>query len=152
MIKNSNRGERAVRVAKWNSSRPWFTHAAFAIFFGLGVVLVSANAHARGDKIRGAALAESWCQSCHIIDKKGTGRAIDQAPAFPVIANDPRKSPGYLQQWLSRSHPQMPNFNLGHRDIVDLIAYIHSLSDAPAKDPQNKEKTLKKTRRDASLR
>lgn len=66
--------------------------------------------------------------SCHIIDKQGAGTAVDPAPPFPLIANDRKKTPAYLQQWLSTSHPQMPNFNLGRREIVDLIAYIKSLA------------------------
>ena len=87
-----------------------------------------AQAQTRGDSMRGFALAESWCVSCHIIDKKGTGRAIDPAPPFPLIAGDPRKTPGYLHMWLTSSHPQMPNLNLGRREINDLIAYIRSLA------------------------
>jgi mono/diheme cytochrome c family protein len=96
----------------------------------LGVASGTLKAQTAGDAVRGAALAESWCQTCHIIDKKGTGQSVDPAPAFPLIASDPKKTPGYLQRWLSTSHPQMPNFNLGRREIVDLIAYIQTLKPA----------------------
>ena len=88
----------------------------------------SAQAQKSGDAMRGSTLAESWCKSCHIIDKRGTGTAMDSAPPFPVIAHDPKKTPAYMQRWLSTSHAQMPNFNLGRREIVDLIAYIKSLA------------------------
>ena len=98
--------------------------AATSLYLATG----SAQAQKRGDAMRGAALAESWCRSCHIIDKIGSGTAVDPAPPFPLIANDPRKTPAYLQRWLSTSHPQMPNFNLGRREIVDLIAYIRTLA------------------------
>ena len=95
-----------------------------------GVCLATGSAQAQksGDAVRGAALAESWCSTCHIIDKRGAGTTIDPAPPFPLIANDPKKTPAYLQRWLSTSHPQMPNFNLGRREMVDLIAYIKSLA------------------------
>ena len=126
----------------------WSTRVTLALL-AAGMLTATANAQASGDKIRGAALAESWCVSCHIIDKRGTGRAVDPAPPFPLIANDPKKTFGYLQQWLSTSHPQMPNFNLGHREIVDLIAYIRSLRPSPVQDPKNSKSLIKK-RRDAS--
>lgn len=77
--------------------------------------------------MRGASLAESWCTACHIVDNKGTGTSVDPAPPFPMVAKDPKNTPEFLQAWLSTSHPQMPNFHLGHREIVDIIAYITSL-------------------------
>lgn len=86
--------------------------------------------------MRGAALAESWCSTCHIIDKRGTGTSIDPAPPFPLIANDIRKTSAYLRNWLSTSHPQMPNFNLGRREIDDLTAYIRSLATVPLDRPK----------------
>ena len=61
---------------------------------GWYIALGSAQAQTAGDAVRGSTLAESWCASCHIIDPKGTGRAVDLAPAFPPIASDPKKTPG----------------------------------------------------------
>lgn len=103
---------------------------ALAIVLSTSLYLIPADAHAQksGNPMRGAALADSWCSSCHIIDKKGGGNAVDPAPPFPVIANDPKKTSAYLQAWLSTRHPQMPNFNLARREIMDLSAYIRSLS------------------------
>lgn len=94
----------------------------------IGLCLMTGNAQgqSRGDAIRGAALADSWCKSCHIVDKKGNGTAIDPAPPFPQIAKDPKKTTAYLKNWLGTSHPQMPNFNLGRREVEDLIAHIRS--------------------------
>ncbi len=76
---------------------------------------------------------------------------MDPAPPFPLIANDPDKTPAYLQHWLSTSHPQMPNFNLGRREIVDLIAYIRSLATPPVHRPGNKKSQIKPSH-DASNR
>ena len=100
------------------------TAAAVAGFLATGG---TAGAQATGDAMRGASLAESWCVACHVVDNKGTGRTVDLAPPFARVANDPRKTPGALKQWLARSHPQMPNFNLGRREIDDLVAYIQTL-------------------------
>jgi mono/diheme cytochrome c family protein len=135
--KRSNKGDIMVQV--WGK-RPASVTAVIAGFFLLSV---GVQAQTGGDAMRGSSLAESWCQSCHIIDQRGTGRAVDPAPPFPMIANDPKKTPGYLQHWLSTSHPQMPNFNLGRREIEDLIAYIRSLAASPEKSPRG-ERRMKK--------
>ena len=99
------------------------------IFLATFMYLVPENAQAQktGDAMRGATLANSWCRSCHIIDNRGTGNSIDPATPFPIIANDPKKTTAYLQRWLNTSHPQMPNFDLGRREVMDLAAYIRSL-------------------------
>jgi mono/diheme cytochrome c family protein len=109
---------------------------------GLFLTAGTVQAQTSGDKMRGAALAESWCRSCHIIDNQGTGISVDPAPPFPMVANDPSKTPAYLQHWLSTSHPQMPNFNLGRREIVDLIAYIRTLALPPVEIPNKKKSQI----------
>ena len=101
--------------------------AILAVMGGCFLTAATASAQMTGDAMRGSSLAESWCSSCHIVDLKGTGRSVDLAPPFQKIANDPAKTPGFLRQWLVSSHPQMPNFNLGRREIDDLIAYIQTL-------------------------
>jgi len=103
-----------------------FTATAAAVA-GFLATATAARAQMAGDAMRGASLAESWCVACHVVDNKGTGRTVDLAPPFARVANDPQKTSGYLQQWLAASHPQMPNFNLGRREIDDLIAYIQTL-------------------------
>jgi mono/diheme cytochrome c family protein len=105
--------------------------AVLAVMGGLFLTAAGANAQSAGDAMRGASLAESWCVACHVVDNKGTGRTVDLAPPFPRIANDPQKTRGFLQQWLVSSHPQMPNFQLGRREIDDLIAYIQTLKSKP---------------------
>lgn len=88
----------------------------------------AASAQTVGDASRGLAIAESWCASCHIIGPNATGQSVDAAPPFPMIAADPAKTTGYLQRWLTSSHPQMPNFNMGRREVEDLSAYLKTLS------------------------
>ena len=104
-----------------------FPAAALIITSSVFLAPIAANAQMQGDAMRGSALAETWCAACHIVDLKGTGKSVDMAPPFIRIANDPKITPGFLQQWLVSSHPQMPNFNLGRREIDDLIAYIQTL-------------------------
>ena len=104
-----------------------FSLAALTVSGGLVLAAASARAQMQGDAMRGASLAESGCVACHVVDNKGTGHTVDLAPPFVRIANDPKKTPGFLQQWLVSSHPQMPNFNLGRREIDDLVAYIETL-------------------------
>lgn len=87
-----------------------------------------APAQDTGNAARGAAMAESWCASCHIIDARGTGQSVEAARPFPVIAKDPTRDRDFLLGWLTTSHPQMPNLDLGRRDINDLVAYIRTLA------------------------
>lgn len=82
---------------------------AIIVVVSMGMFALSANVEAQtgGNVARGASLADKWCQSCHIINRHGTGRAIDPAPPFPAIAKDPKKTSAYITRWLSTSHPQM---------------------------------------------
>lgn len=83
---------------------------------------------AAADAERGHQIAKSWCVSCHVIDKAGTGTRIDTAPSFPTIAADAgRSDERRLAAWLSTSHPTMPDFSLARDEIADLVAYIRTL-------------------------
>jgi mono/diheme cytochrome c family protein len=94
---------------------------------GLALVVFSATAAlAAGDATRGAALARTWCSTCHIVDRNGTGK--DAAPPFPLIAE--RNAPDQLQPkaFLAAPHPPMPDFNLARVQIDDIVAYLKSLA------------------------
>jgi len=95
-----------------------------ALIFAAG----AASAQTVGDAARGLAIAESWCASCHIIGPKSAGRSVDAAPPFPEISANPTRTTGFLQRWLTSSHPQMPNFNMGRREVEDLSAYLKTLT------------------------
>lgn len=83
---------------------------------------------AAADAERGHQIAKSWCTSCHVIDKAGTGTRIDTAPSFPTIAADSaRADERRLTGWLSTSHPTMPDFGMARDEIADLVAYIRTL-------------------------
>ncbi len=77
-----------------------------------------------GDAGRGRELAKRWCATCHVIDVRGTGIAVDPAPPFPSMAG---RTPDALRGAMNRPHVQMPQFDLGRREVDDLIAYIRLL-------------------------
>jgi mono/diheme cytochrome c family protein len=101
--------------------------AAAAAAAALLALSQTAAAQQQGDARSGAALANAWCASCHIVTA-GTARGgADRAPPFAAIANDPAKGAGYLRTWLTRDHVRMPNFDLTGKEMSDLIAYIETL-------------------------
>lgn len=83
-------------------------------------------AWAGGDADAGKVLAQSWCVSCHIVDRSGTG--ADTAPPFPAIAQRSPNDRAWLRAWLAEPHPPMPNFNLSRQQIDDVVAYLDSLA------------------------
>jgi mono/diheme cytochrome c family protein len=92
------------------------------------LLMTPAQSVAAADAERGHRIAKSWCTSCHVIDKAGTGTRIDTAPSFPSIAADAgRSDERRLAAWLSTSHPTMPDFSLANDEIADLVAYIRTL-------------------------
>ena len=95
------------------------------IVLALVLITFAAPALSQGDAVVGKQTAESWCGSCHLID--GVGPAIDGAPPFRSIANDPVKTNTYFKTWLTNPHYPMPNVELSRRQIDDLVAYIESL-------------------------
>ena len=81
----------------------------------------------------GRALSEQWCRACHLIEP-GQQRAVDAAPPFSEIANDPATTRAGLQAWLFDPHPPMPKLDLTRREIDGLTAYILSLALIPKGD------------------
>ena len=80
---------------------------------------------AAGDVERGRETAVQWCSECHLVGEQGT--AIDGAPPFASVANDPAKTTSQLTMWLNDPHGQMPKLDLTRQEIDDVIAYIQSL-------------------------
>lgn len=77
------------------------------------------------DVALGRDMAHQWCAGCHQVEASDPMNEL--APAFADIANDPERTPERLQIWLTSEHPQMPDFNLGDREVAALIAYLESL-------------------------
>jgi len=99
------------------------TGAAAGIVAG-AVAFFHAAAAADGDVMRGEELAKRWCAHCHVVDTRGSGTAIDQAPPFPSMAG---RSADVLRRAVTGPHIQMPELNIGRRDLDDLVGYIRSL-------------------------
>ena len=79
-----------------------------------------------GDPAEGRMIAERWCSSCHVAGNRSGG--TDAVPTLESISNDPRRSPGWVRQWLNAPHPPMPNLPLTRAQIEDVVAYLESLS------------------------
>ncbi len=82
-----------------------------------------------GDAATGQLIAQKWCASCHLVGR--SGRAIDAAPSFHMIANNPKYTEARLRGWLYDPHPPMPNLDLTKRQVDDIITYIGSLKQKP---------------------
>lgn len=87
------------------------------------------GAHA-ADPAHGEALAKRWCAACHLV-APDQPRAQADAPSFAAISAT-RRVPE-IAHFLTQSHPQMPDMNLSRDEIMDLIAYMHTL--APPMEP-----------------
>ena len=97
-----------------------------AVVLALSAALATAVA-APGDSARGGKLAKQWCASCHIVSSDQS-RGADFAPTFASIAKRPGFTANYTAQFLTRSHPRMPDVHLTRDEARDLGAYIASLA------------------------
>ncbi len=107
------------------------TRCLFAILVAGMPALISAPAHAdeASDRAAGAAVAKELCSGCHIVAEGQAGPVPDGVPPFPVIANRPGRTTGYLQAYLAEPTPPMPHVPLSKRDVDIVIAYIRSFAD-----------------------
>lgn len=94
----------------------------------VAVVLSSGSAAAQGgNAAEGRRLAGSVCSACHVIQEGQRGPAMDAAPTFVTMANDPAMTNERLRRFLNRPHSQMPPIQISRGEIEDLIAYIRTL-------------------------
>jgi len=95
----------------------------------LPLVLLSvivADQAAAADAANGAAIAQRWCTSCHVIGEQTAGGVPQGPPSFRSIAAKDTDD-GQLRVFLSHPHGAMPDLALTRVEIEDLIAYISSL-------------------------
>lgn len=101
-----------------------------AIFFLLVTCTSLALASSRGQRARGAAVFEaSGCQHCHTIRKVGGHKG-------PDLSGVGRRIPkSGLREQIVHGSKVMPAFGdvLAPDEINDLIAYLHSCREKPAK-------------------
>lgn len=84
-----------------------------------------------GDPRQGAALAESWCSSCHVVGPGPSARGTDAVPSFPAVARNPAKGPDYVATFLANPHPAMPPMPLSRMAVNDIVAYFRTLQRGP---------------------
>jgi mono/diheme cytochrome c family protein len=92
-----------------------------------------AIASSRSQRARGAAVfSQSGCQHCHSIGNVGGHKAPD------LSGVGRRKSKAALRQQIVFGSKVMPAFgdDLEPAELRDLIAYLHSCRQKPAKTPQ----------------
>lgn len=89
--------------------------------------LAQAQQRRQPDANQGAALAKSWCSSCHVVGTEATGRGTDATPTFVRIAKDPKRGPDFVRGMLANPHPPMPPLEIGAAAIEDIVAYFRYL-------------------------
>jgi mono/diheme cytochrome c family protein len=85
---------------------------------------------ALGDDARvaeGRAVAEAWCQRCHVIGEGDQPSALADAPSFRSLAGRGDITAEALAFALLSPHPVMPSFPVTKAEIRALSAYIDSL-------------------------
>jgi mono/diheme cytochrome c family protein len=103
------------------------------VVFCLLSLMGAAGAASFGDKDRGSRLAQTWCNSCHLVDAKKGGVTRSGVPPFTVLAKRlaDKKERRRIENWLIKPHGAMSSFSLSNQDIADLISYIRTLDPAP---------------------
>ncbi|WP_065719208.1 cytochrome C552, partial [Acinetobacter baumannii] len=77
-------------------------------FLLLAVTSLGASPALAADANHGAALAQRWCASCHVVTGSQTQASAD-VPSFASVARKPDFSPERLAFFLLDPHPKMPN-------------------------------------------
>jgi mono/diheme cytochrome c family protein len=109
----------------------------------IGIAAVCAAAacpsHAQelGNAQRGYVYSEQFCSDCHRIGKESAPAGDPNAPSFSAVAKTKGMTAMALSVWLQTGHPTMPNIRLKPETMNDIIAYIFSLRQPPAKPAAN---------------
>nr|WP_294529256.1 c-type cytochrome [uncultured Rhodopila sp.] len=80
-----------------------------------------------GDPVAGRALAQRWCDTCHVVDQQQQRGTSTGAPTFAAIANMKSTTAMALRVFLQTPHGRMPDLHLTRDEISDVSAYILSL-------------------------
>ncbi len=109
--------------------KPVLVIAAFLLAFSSFAIASSRSQRAHGAEV----FSESGCQHCHTIRNVGGHKGPD------LSGVGRRKSKAALQQQIVYGSKVMPAFgdDLEPNDLKDLIVYLRSCRQKPAKTPQN---------------
>jgi mono/diheme cytochrome c family protein len=83
--------------------------------------------------MRGKALADRWCMSCHLVDPGQDTAPSDMPPPFVSLAKDLPKREAEIRGFLQAPHSPMIEISLSRANIEDIMAYLHSLAPARGK-------------------
>lgn len=100
---------------------PWALSAAIVV---LGSGLFPATA---GDAVRGAALANAWCNGCHVPAARGMPGVMTAPPLDEIAQKKSGIGARTLTQSLLAPHPAMPNRGLSREEAEDIAAYLVSM-------------------------
>jgi cytochrome c len=95
----------------------------------VAALLISTTLHAQDSAVqRGRAFAQANCARCHAIGPVGDS-PLPKAPPFRTLHQryPVDQLAEALAEGIRTAHPAMPKFELGQRQIDDLIAYLKSL-------------------------
>jgi cytochrome c len=76
---------------------------------------------------RGHALAQRFCNGCHLVDDNASVTVPVGVPTFRAIANQPGQTGQRIMNVLIKPHPPMPDIHLSNNEIVDIISYLETL-------------------------
>jgi mono/diheme cytochrome c family protein len=98
--------------------------------------LQSAEPAASAAPTRGETFAQASCGGCHAVGRYGRS-SNSNSPAFPAIANQEGLTAETLSTWLRGAHnyPTEMDFQLGEREVDELVAYILTLRDPNYRRP-----------------
>lgn len=107
-------------------SLPKVQKAAAVLAVALPLLSSVAGPAPAADATAGAALAQTWCASCHLLPSAPQSSVQPGPPPFKAIA-DGKGDAEELRSFLSHPHGAMPNLSLSRAEIDNVIAYIQSL-------------------------
>jgi cytochrome c len=97
----------------------------------LALSLMPANATSEGSAVAsGKSFVEKNCSGCHTVGPSGESRHPD-APAFRTLS---KRYPlenleESLAEGISTGHPDMPEFEVRPREIVNIIRYLNTIQE-----------------------
>jgi mono/diheme cytochrome c family protein len=93
------------------------------LLFAFSLLPLSGMQCSAADARRGAAIADRWCSSCHVVST-GQAEGNTEAPPFSEIADRKNFDAGRVALFLLAPHPPMQGISLSRNDAADLAAYI----------------------------
>src|SRR5512142_1195811 len=79
-----------------------------------------ADAQESGDVVAGRRLAETWCNSCHVVGPAPASGTSNGAPTFVAIAQAKTTTAMSLRVFLQTPHARMPDLHLSRDEIADI--------------------------------